>query len=194
MYNQKKLSAEFSAWDKHLNEQKLPTWDELPDLELYMDQVLILINRYTNIFNPTGQAPAVTPPMINNYVKQKTIPAPNNKKYGRVHLAYLIMVCTLKQALTIATIEKMIPFGLEEEKVKDIYNSFAENQRKAFSYVSEQVSRVAEPILTEEGINPLRMQDLILQVAITANIFKTLTDHITELSVPTQKPEEGQKK
>lgn len=194
MYNQKKLSAEFSAWDKHLNEQKLPTWDELPDLELYMDQVLILINRYTNIFNPTGQAPAVTPPMINNYVKQKTIPAPNNKKYGRVHLAYLIMVCTLKQALTIATIEKMIPFGLEEEKVKDIYNSFAENQRKAFSYVSEQVSRVAEPILTEEGINPLRMQDLILQVAITANIFKTLTDHITELSVPTPKPEEGQKK
>ncbi|MBQ2968231.1 MAG: DUF1836 domain-containing protein [Clostridia bacterium] len=194
MYNQKKLSAEFSAWDKHLNEQKLPTWDELPDLELYMDQVLILINRYTNIFNPTGQAPAVTPPMINNYVKQKTIPAPNNKKYGRVHLAYLIMVCTLKQALTIATIEKMIPFGLEEEKVKDIYNSFAENQRKAFSYVSEQVSRVAEPILTEEGINPLRMQDLILQVAITANIFKTLTDHITELSVPTPKSEETQKK
>lgn len=185
MYNTEKLATEFSAWDKHLNEQKLPTWNELPDLDLYMDQVLILINRYNNIFNAVGQATTVTPPMINNYVKQKTIPAPNNKKYGRIHLAYLIMVCTLKQALNISTIEKMIPFGLSEKEVEVIYNSFVHNQQKAFSYVSEQVSQVAVPILTDEKNEPTRVQDLIFQVAITANIFKTLTDHITDITSPT---------
>ena len=185
MYNTEKLATEFSAWDKHLNEQKLPIWNELPDLDLYMDQVLILINRYNNIFNAVGQATTVTPPMINNYVKQKTIPAPNNKKYGRIHLAYLIMVCTLKQALNISTIEKMIPFGLSEKEVEVIYNSFVHNQQKAFSYVSEQVSQVAVPILTDEKNEPTRVQDLIFQVAITANIFKTLTDHITDITSPT---------
>ncbi len=186
MYDRKKLEAEFSAWDKHLKEQILPTWEELPDLELYMDQVLILVNRYNNIFTTVGEAPVVTPPMINNYVKQKTVPAPVNKKYSRVHLAYLIMVCTLKQALNISTIEKIIPFGLPEEEVRLIYNSFVKNQQKAFSYVAEQVSQVAIPILSKDDIATDRVQDLVLQVAITANIFKTLSDYITDLSPATQ--------
>lgn len=186
MYDQKKLEIEFSAWDKHLKDQSLPTWEELPDLELYMDQVLILINRYNNIFNTMGKAPAVTPPMINNYVKQKTIPAPVNKKYSRLHMAYLIMVCTLKQALNIATIEKLIPFGLPEEEVRMIYNSFVKNQKKAFSYVAEQVTHVAVPILSKENIDAERVQDLVLQVAITANIFKTLSDNISDLSPAVQ--------
>lgn len=194
MYDQKKLKVEFSAWDKHLKEQTLPTWEELPDLELYMDQVLILINRYNNIFNTVGKAPAVTPPMINNYVKQKTVPAPVNKKYARVHLAYLIMVCTLKQALNISTIEKIIPFGLPEEEVRLIYNSFVKNQQKAFSYVAEQVSQVAVPILSNEDVPADRVQDLVLQVAITANIFKTLSDYITDLAPAVQNLPETKEK
>ena len=193
MYDQKQLKAEFSAWDKHLKEQTLPTWEELPDLELYMDQVLILINRYNNIFNTVGKAPAVTPPMINNYVKQKTVPAPVNKKYARIHLAYLIMVCTLKQALNISTIEKIIPFGLPVEEVRLIYNSFVKNQQKAFSYVAEQVSQVAVPILSNEDVPADRVQDLVLQVAITANIFKTLSDHITDLAPAAQNLPETEK-
>ena len=192
MYDQKKLQAEFSAWDKHLKEQRLPTWEELPDLELYMDQVLILINRYNNIFNTVGKAPAVTPPMINNYVKQKTVPAPVNKKYSRIHLAYLIMVCTLKLALNISTIEKIIPFNLPENEVRLIYNSFVQNQQKAFSYVAEQVSQVAVPILSDDDAASDRVQDLVLQVAITANIFKTLADNITDLSSASQTVDEAE--
>lgn len=191
MYDQKKLQAEFSAWDKHLKEQRLPTWEELPDLELYMDQVLILINRYNNIFNTVGKAPAVTPPMINNYVKQKTVPAPVNKKYSRIHLAYLIMVCTLKLALNISTIEKIIPFNLPENEVRLIYNSFVKNQQKSFSYVAEQVTHVAVPILSDDDVASDRVQDLVLQVAITANIFKTLADNITDLSSASQTVDEG---
>lgn len=182
MYDQKKVSECFKEWEAHLNEKKIPKWEELPSLELYMDQVLVLLNKYTDIFIITDGGNAITAPMINNYVKKKTVPAPVKKKYSARHLAYLIMVCTLKQSLNISTIEKMIPIDLDEERVKHIYNSFAENQQKAFKYVSEQIKSVSSPIVDADLYNSERVEDLVFQLAISANIFKTLTEQITDLS------------
>ena len=181
MYRQKELMDCFSQWEKHLKEQKIPTWDELPTLELYMDQVLVLLNRYADIMRLSTGENVITAPMINNYVKHKTVPAPVKKRYSRVHLAYLIMVCTLKQALSIATIEKIIPCGLSEEEVKHIYDSFVKNQEKSFSYVAEQVLAVSSPIVTASDFNIERVRDLVFQVAIASNIFKNLTETITDL-------------
>ncbi|MBQ7039298.1 MAG: DUF1836 domain-containing protein [Clostridia bacterium] len=181
MYRQKELTECFLQWEKHLKEQKIPDWDSLPTLELYMDQVLVLLNRYADIMRISGGENIITAPMINNYVKHKTVPAPVKKRYSRYHLAYLIMVCTLKQALSIATIEKIIPNGLSEDEVKHIYNSFAKNQQKAFSYVSEQVLAVSRPIITAENYDTERVRDLVFQVAIASNIFKNLTETITDL-------------
>ena len=181
MYKQEELRDCFAQWGKHLKEQKIPTWEELPTLELYMDQVLVLLNSYADIMRISAGDNVITAPMINNYVKHKTVPAPVKKRYSRYHIAYLIMVCTLKQALSIATIEKIIPNGLTEEEVKHIYNSFAKNQLKAFSYVSELVLAVSRPIISAEDYNPERVRDLVFQVAIASNIFKNLTETITDV-------------
>ena len=181
MYRQKELMECFTQWEKHLKEQKIPTWDELPSLDLYMDQVLVLLNKYADIMRLTNSENVITAPMINNYVKHKTVPAPIKKRYSKIHLAYLIMVCTLKQALSIATIEKIIPSGLSETEVKHIYNSFAKNQQKSFAYVSEQVLTVSQPIVTASDFDSERVRDLVFQVAIASNIFKNLTETITDL-------------
>lgn len=181
MYRQKELMECFTQWEKHLKEQKIPTWDELPSLDLYMDQVLVLLNKYADIMRLTNSENVITAPMINNYVKHKTVPAPIKKRYSKIHLAYLIMVCTLKQALSIATIEKIIPSGLSEAEVKHIYNSFAKNQQKSFAYVSEQVLTVSQPIVTASDFNSERVRDLVFQVAIASNIFKNLTETLTDL-------------
>ena len=49
---------------------RLPEWDELPDLDLYMDQVISLLQRYLGQF-PSPDEKGITSSMINNYVKQK---------------------------------------------------------------------------------------------------------------------------
>ena len=54
----------------------------------------------------------ITASIVNNYVRMKIMPPPVKKKYGRVHLAYLLMICTLKRSLPIAAIQRLIP---EEE-------------------------------------------------------------------------------
>ena len=183
MYIEKeKLTEAFSELQKNLTEYSLPTWDELPDIELYMDQVIFLIGKYLEIYYETiGTDKIITSSMINNYVKLKIMPAPVKKKYTKYHLAYLIIICTLKQTLDIATIQRIIPADLSDDDIKETYNSFVRNQHKAFSYVTESVKTVADPILMYEGDNKDRINDLIMQVSASANIFKILTETIAKL-------------
>ena len=150
---------------------KLPLWNELPDIDLYMDQVISIIARYI-------AEGALTSAMVNNYVKLGTIPAPVRKKYSRVHIAYLIMVCTLKQTLDMATIQKIVPIGLADDDVESIYSSFVKNQNKAYGYIAENVLNVANPIFEKESDNQERLNDLLLQVASSANILKLMTEKL----------------
>ena len=103
------------------------------------------------------------------------------KKYSKVHLAYLLIICTLKQTLEMSTIQRIIPVGLSEEEIRQTYNSFVKNQQKAFSYITQSIKSVADPILTLEGDNPDRINDLIMQVSASANLFKILTQKITKI-------------
>ena len=178
-YNKENFSDIFNYWNKKIADFKLPDWDELPVFELYMDQVIKLLNGYLNIYSEaTKDDKGITQSMINNYVKLKIIPSPEKKKYSRVHLAYLIIVCILKQTLSISTIQNVIPLGLTENEVKNIYTSFVKNQRKAYEYVSDNVSKVANNILDNENGAPDRINDIIMQVANSANIFKMLSEII----------------
>ena len=72
-----------------------PSWNELPLLELYMDQVIIIIEESLSPMLP-GIPKIITPTMINNYVKQKILPPTVKKKYNRKHLSELIMITLLK--------------------------------------------------------------------------------------------------
>jgi hypothetical protein len=119
--------------------------------------------------------------MINNYVKLGIIPPPKRKKYSKIHLAYLLIVCTLKQTLDMSTIQQIIPVGIDDEEVKKTYDSFVKNQYTAFNYVFSQTRAVADPIFTLEGNNQDRMNDLIMQVSVSANLFKLLAQKITHL-------------
>ncbi len=178
-YSKERLIDIFAGGGEMIKSFKLPSWEELPKIELYMDQVIALLSEYLELFSAvSNDDKLITPTMINNYVKLKIIPAPVKKRYSKVHLAYLIMVCILKQTLAISTISKIIPPDLNEKELKAIYTAFVNNQAKSFSYVTEQINNVAEPILSNPEANQDRMCDLVLQVAISSNIFKLITGWI----------------
>ncbi len=160
----------------------LPKWDELPDIELYMDQIISLLEKYLKIYYETlGAEKTITSSMINNYVKLGTIPPPIKKRYSKIHLAYLLVVCTLKQTHDMATIQKIIPVELSAAEVEQTYTSFVKNQQKANSYVIENIRSVADPIIDLEGNNQERLNDILIQLSTSANIFKTLTEALTKI-------------
>ena len=73
----------------------LPTWKEIPNVGLYLDQVTKYINGY---LEPFGMD--VTPSMISNYVKLKIIPREGKKIYSRERIAALIFVAVSKTVLS----------------------------------------------------------------------------------------------
>lgn len=151
---------------------RLPEWKDFPGLELYMDQVTILVNQYLTMFEADKQADnVVTPAMINNYVKMKIVPAPVKKRYTRVHLAYLVMVCTLKQTMSMDMIRKLLPVEMEEEQVRLTYQTFVENQKKTFGLLIELID--AKKIMPVEGDEGVR--DMVIQTAVFSNLSRSLT-------------------
>ncbi|MDD6736496.1 MAG: DUF1836 domain-containing protein [Clostridiales bacterium] len=181
--SKKEIAGAFEESVLLLSNYSLPSWEELPGIDLYMDQVIEIVNGYIKTLGfLMGEGSEITKPMINNYVKLKMMPAPEKKKYSRTHIAYIIIICILKQTLNIATIQKLIPVDIPKEKVQSIYASFVVNQQKAFGYVAEMASKIAGPILSNEANDPARMNDLMIQAASSANILKCLAEKLIDMN------------
>ena len=97
-------------WEKFLAAYRLPDWDAIPDFGLYMEQVVQLLKQYLDYLPPElKQAEPITAAAINNYVRTKLLPEPRKKRYYRIHIAYLIMICTLKQSLRLSMLSTLLP-------------------------------------------------------------------------------------
>lgn len=104
---------------------KLPRWEELPDLELYADQVVTYLEKWLSPYFLEDEK-FITKSMINNYVKHGIVHAPNNKKYTRNHLAYLIVVCLFKKVYSMQEITQMIRIQVHAYPTDRSYNVFVE--------------------------------------------------------------------
>lgn len=94
----------------------LPAWEMLADIGLYMDQVVTLTERVL----PLG---GITKAMVNNYVKNGLLPRPVGKKYDREHLALLLEIGVLKQAMSMEHIARLLS-GLNAQGVEAGYARF----------------------------------------------------------------------
>ena len=104
---------------------QIPRWEQLPQIALYMDQVLLVLG---NILEPisTEESPMVTATMINNYVKMKLTPPPEKKKYSREHLAWFLMICLLKKVLSMQEIAAVKQRTLVSMDMQAAYNRFCD--------------------------------------------------------------------
>ena len=188
-FDREQVRDKMQAWEGMLMGGSLPAWEDFPALPLYMDQVIYLMNRYLPPLLPgEPEEQAVTPAMINNYVKLKIIPAPVKKRYSRVHLAYLVMVCMLKQTLNTTEIRRLVPPDLAEDTVRSLYAAFTEEAREVRDRFCRTVRDAAQPALTE-GKEPVT--HLVFQFALTGNLFRALSKQIVSLRGEETPPPEG---
>ncbi len=103
-----------------------PRWEEYPDIGLYMDQVVSILERALAIFAEDDDSKLLTSTMLNNYVKQKVVTPPHKKRYERIHLAYFFSVCLLKRFLNISEISVGMSKLLEECEPDKLYNCFCD--------------------------------------------------------------------
>ena len=89
-YDKALIAGKLRRWEKHLMRFRLPEWDEIPEIGLYMEQVLSLLKQYLDYLPPElKEEQFITASTINNYVRTKVMPEPIKKRYYRTHIAIL---------------------------------------------------------------------------------------------------------
>ncbi len=116
-----------------------PRWKELPNVDLYLDQVVTLVNKTLSFLlsNPNSDTDTLilTKNMINNYVKNKIIEPPIKKKYNKNHLAKFFVICILKEVYKINDIKILIELALESAPIEIAYDNFCKLFEKALDCV-----------------------------------------------------------
>lgn len=170
-----------AEWLRGLEKFDLPDWDDLPQLDLYMDQVILLLTRYLAPLERGGDEKTITASIINNYVRMKVMPPPVKKRYSRVHLAYLVMICTLKQSLSISCIQRLLPEDRSEETVRALYTDFVRQYRASSGFLRGlplgcgRVTLSCGASLSLEGDG-----SLVTTSAILSTLSKSLTEFLLQ--------------
>ena len=81
---------------------------EIPNIDLYMDQVLTFMNSHLEDAKRYEDDKIMTKTMINNYAKNRLIPAPDKKKYSKEHIMVLMFIYYFKNILSIGDIQSIL--------------------------------------------------------------------------------------
>ena len=74
--------------------------DEIPNIDLYMDQVTTFMDSQLSSTRRYEQDKILTKTMINNYAKNNLLPPPVRKKYTKEHVLILIFIYYLDRKST----------------------------------------------------------------------------------------------
>ena len=159
------MALKLSEVSDDIEKAGIPLWGDLPALDLYMDQVITLLERnlkdFRMIKDENGENEQITKNMINNYVKMKVVPAPVKKKYSKTHIAYLVIVCVMKQIYSISMIKNMLPDFDDEQGIIKTYNCFVRSFKKA---VNEDIGGMINEIDEENGVLELSSKAIALKL------------------------------
>lgn len=142
----KECCDKIRAWTDRLSSSKIDGWEDLPGIDLYMDQVLTILEKQAEAYLQAEDIKAITPSMINNYVKDGTIQHPVKKKYGKDHIASLIMLNSAKQVLPISDISSLLNKASDEITMAEKYEYFTLIHKKACEAVTEKIHDALERV------------------------------------------------
>nr|WP_319488462.1 DUF1836 domain-containing protein [uncultured Caproiciproducens sp.] len=181
-------AEQIAKWAEEIKKYSAVDWDRLPEIYLYMDQVLTYMNKQLRLFERNESTSLLTSSMINNYVKDGVLPRPEQKKYAREHLALLMVICMLKQVLSIQDISSLLKTLLEDASNAEMYGRFCEAHSSALKEVCDRVSSTAEQ-------GDAELTRLVIELSIEANARRTAAERIlSELAAADKKDKTNEKK
>ena len=128
--NQKGGAAleEIRELKERLEGERPVEWEALPDIGLYMDQLISYMPRQLIRY---GEGESLTSAMVNNYIKDGAMPRAEGKRYSRTHLAYLTALCAIKQVLSVKDAGLLLAAASEGREPRELYEQFREELDRA---------------------------------------------------------------
>ena len=149
-----------------LIEKRPKTWSQLPDIELYMDQVLSYMVRQH--VGPENEE-LLTAAMVNNYIKKGLLPRAKGKKYDREHIAYLTAICLLKQVISVSDAGAMLEAELENQTIEEFYRKYCDVVDKECTTIHQKID---DKMSSEDTLQ------LVLELAISSYVQKLACEEI----------------
>lgn len=190
--------------NKILGGFKVTTVEDIPKIDLYMDQVLTFLGeRLRRTARKSDADKLLTKTMINNYVKNKVMIPPVKKKYSRDHILLLLVIYYMKSFLAIDDIRKIVgPVSdryaqpttrWTEQAGKKHRYSMSDVYTEVFEYVTEDVKRFPEEVekilaetdkaftaAPEEDREMLRRFNVICQLSADIYLRKLLIEKLLD--------------
>ncbi|WP_195268224.1 DUF1836 domain-containing protein [Eubacterium sp. 1001713B170207_170306_E7] len=140
---------------------------DIPDLDLYMDQLITLFEKY---LAPTKRRPddkLLTKTMINNYTKNKLLSPAQKKKYTVDHVLLMLLIYQLKQVTSMEDIKTLFSFlkdgeAINHEKLQFVYQKFLDSQAGQLSALKDETRRIAENAKEKTAGSGMEPTDSIL--------------------------------
>ncbi|MCI8327558.1 MAG: DUF1836 domain-containing protein [Lachnospiraceae bacterium] len=185
--------------------------EDLPNIDLYMDQVTTFMDSQLEASKRHPEDKILTKTMINNYAKNNLLPPPEKKKYSKEHILCLIFIYYFKNILSIGDIQRILNpitdqyfgqdagdtlnmtgiyqevFSLENEETKNLLKDLA---RK---YNISQKTFLKHEELSEKEREFLQKFAFICELSFDVYIKKMLIEKIID-SIPEKKESENRKK
>ena len=163
-------------------------WESLPDIGLYMDQVVTYLERQLGVFLKTNDDGLITPSMINNYAKAKIVPRTEGKKYGQEHIALLLTVFTLKRGLSVQDMGALIGKIGDAVEIEEFYGRFRRGMEHSAGETAALVSSALQAATdADTSIDAKTLRDLALELAVDASI----RSYVAETLLAFANPEKG---
>ena len=180
----KNVDEWIAYWRSYVGSYDLPSWDSIPNFDLYMEQVVTFIKdalRYMGTDDTRDNI--ITASAINNYVRKKFMPQPIKKRYYRKHIAYLLILCTLKQAITISSIQAILPMNISEEELHDFYDAFVKQHRRSAEYFMGRIGSLRDMVETDSALESLfkdNATEIIVDTALISSFTKLLSERLIQ--------------
>lgn len=107
--------------------------DQIPELDLYIDQILMLFEDKLGDNRRHEKDKILTKSMVNNYSKERMIRPMRGKKYTREQILQILLICSLKNMLSIGDIKRLMTVLMEEgvqaQGLEEIFRNDRDNQQ-----------------------------------------------------------------
>lgn len=165
--------------------------EEVPEIDLYMDQVIQLFESKLSNQKRNDEEKILTKTMINNYAKGKLLLPIKNKKYSKEHIILMSLIYNLKGALSINDIKLCLDEIINKSvqgnyPLRELYSSFlgeCDNDEKSFKIdVSTKFENISNKVDENKNFDGEFEKNFLLLCSLVnmSNMYRRMSEKLID--------------
>ena len=173
--------------------------EDIPDIDLYMDQLITLFENKLKYTKRYDEDKLLTKTMINNYTKDKVIMPANKKKYTKEHIMLMVLLYQFKSITSIGDIKDLFSLvkesedKVDSEKLHLIFGMYQEFKNREIEYFKESIGKGAGALneemarigVDDEEVETALMLFILLE---QASYYKRLAEKLIDERIKKRLP------